>query len=149
MIIRPFTLNDIPVLLAMGHMAHEESEYRKLSFSSEKCEALCKQIIEVPGLYGIVAETACETIGVLVAGIAPAYFSEEPTASDLLVYVLPEYRGSRAFYMMCLHYVVWAKEHGAKLIFLRTSTGIAPKKTGELYKRMGFNQIGGIYRMEA
>ena len=133
----------------MGRKAHEESEYNVMSFNPDKCVQLCEQIINLPVMLGVVTLKDDIITGVLAAGVHPAYFSDELTSSDLLVYVLPEHRGSRAFYMLCIFYVSWARSKGARLIFLRNSTGIEPAKIGKLYERMGFEHIGDIYRMEA
>ena len=148
MIIRQITKDDIPRLIEIGLMCHQESEYNVMSFSGNKCIALCERIIAEPQMLGTVTVKDSVITGVLVAAAIPAYFSDEITASDLLVYVLPEYRGSRAFYMLCLSYVGWARTKGARLIFLRNSTGIESEKVGKIYQRMGFEHVGGIYRME-
>lgn len=148
MIIRPFTSDDIPRLIEIGHMAHEESEYRTMEFSEEKCKHLCRQIILKPEMFGRVAERDGVIVGVAIGGIFPPYFSSDLNASDLLFYVLPEHRGSRAFYVLCIEFIAWAKISGAKLIFMRNTTGVMPGKVGELYERMGFSKVGGIYRME-
>ena len=149
MIIRPITIDDIPALIGIGRKVHQESEYNVMSFNPQKCELLCHSIITNPDMFGRVTVKEGVIIGVVVAGVCPTYFSDELNASDLLVYVLPEYRGTRAFFMLCIEYIAWAKIMGARLIFLRNSTGIEPEKTGNLYQRMGFQHIGGIYRMEA
>ncbi|MFA5401803.1 MAG: GNAT family N-acetyltransferase [Dehalococcoidia bacterium] len=149
MIIRQITHDDIPKLIEIGLMCHQESEYNIMSFSANKCIALCERIISEPQMLGMVTVKDNETTGVLVAAAIPAYFSDEINASDLLVYVPPEYRGTRAFYLLCLSYIGWARTKGARLIFLRNTTGIEADKVGRLYERMGFSRVGGIYRMEA
>ena len=149
MIIRQITHDDIPRLIEIGLMCHQESEYSVMSFSANKCIALCERTIAEPQMLGTVTAKDGVITGVLVAAAIPAYFSDEITASDLLIYVLPEHRGSRAFYMLCLSYVGWARAKGARLIFLRNSTGIESEKVGNIYQRMGFEHVGGIYRMEA
>ena len=148
MIIRPFKDDDIPALIDIGRKAFEESEYRAMQYDEKKCEHLCRQIMMKPELFGRVAVRDGVIIGVAVGGIFPPYFSDDLNASDLLFYVLPEYRGTRAFYVLCIEFIAWAKVNGAKLIFLRNTTGIMPEKVGALYERMGFSTVGGIYRME-
>lgn len=149
MIIRQITKDDIPKLIEIGLMCHQESEYSVMSFSANKCIALCERIITEPQMLGMVTVKDSEITGVLVAAAIPAYFSDEINTSDLLVYVPPEYRGTRAFYLLCVSYIGWARTKGARLIFLRNTTGIEADKVGRLYERMGFSQVGGIYRMEA
>jgi GNAT superfamily N-acetyltransferase len=148
-LIRQITYDDIPTLIEIGRKAHEESEYNVMSFNPDKCMRLCEQIINSPAMLGIVTLKDDVIAGVIVAAVYPGYFTDELTASDLLVYVLPGYRGTRAFYRLCIFYITWARLQGAKLIFLRNSTGIEPEKVGKLYERMGFAQVGGIFRKEA
>lgn len=147
--IRPFTHDDIPQLIALGRRAHEESEYRGLVFDEDKCRALCEAAISSDAFIAMVAVTEETITGILLAAVADAYFSTDKTAGDLLVYVPPEHRGTRSFYMLAVAYVVQAREKGARLIFLRSSTGIETEKTESLYRRLGFKKMGGIYRMEA
>ncbi len=149
MIIRPIEPRDVDALIEIGRQAHEESEYREMSFDEAKCRALCESAIDRWSFIALVAERDGAIIGMLLAAIAPAYFSTDLTAGDLLFYVLPTHRGSRACHRLCRAYIDMARTLGAKLIFLRNSTGIKPDETGELYERMGFAHVGGIYRMEA
>jgi GNAT superfamily N-acetyltransferase len=141
--------DDIQTLVEMGAKAHKESAYNVMSYSPERCIDLGKQILTHPDfMLCSVVEKNEQIIAFLMAECCPAYFSDEKTASDLLVYVLPEHRGSRAFLLLCLDYVAWAKRQGAKIIFLSNTTGYEPEKVGKLYQQLGFEQIGGIYRME-
>lgn len=149
MTVRDFTHTDIDRLIELGRLAHEESEYRVMTFDENKCRSLCEMIIATPSFIGIVAEKDGQIVGCLVAIVSLAYFSDEKTGGDFLVYVMPEHRGSSAFYRLCQEYVFQARVKGARLIFLRNTTGIMPEKVGEIYERMGFEKVGGIYRMEA
>lgn len=148
MIVREMTESDIPVLVKIGSQAHLESEYRTMTFSSEKCERLGQAMYSLENLKCFVVERDGEIIGFLMASVDEGYFTDEKTTSDLLVYVKPEWRGSRAFYLLITEYIAWAKEQDAKLIFLSNSTGYEPEKIGKLYERLGFHRVGGIFQME-
>jgi len=147
MIIRPMTEDDIKILVGMGDMAHKESAYNVLSFDASKCTTLGNLILCNPEtLCCLVAEKDDKIVGFLMASISEAYFSVEKVASDLLVYVLPDYRGSRAFLMLIASYVRWSKEHGAKLVFLGNTFG--DSTVDALYIKLGFRHMGGLFRME-
>jgi len=139
---------DISRLVEMGAQAHAESEYRLINYDREKATSLCRRALVGNGVVCLVCCRDEAILGVLVAEAYEPYFSHERVASDLFVYVLPEHRGGRAFVLLVWSYIGWAKRISAKLIFLRTSTGIKPKQTSDLYRRLGFAEIGGIYRME-
>lgn len=145
---RPLTRDDFPALIHLGARAHEESEYSLLTFSPEKCLQLFESSLVNPDVLIVVAVLDGVLVGVLGAGVYAPYFSEERVSGDLLVYVAPEYRGTMAFIKLVSQYVTWAKEHGAKLIFLRSSTGIEPEKTEKLYTKLGFINVGGNFVME-
>jgi len=147
-IVRPMTESDIPILIQMGLRAHLESEYRNMRFSPEKCERLGQAMNSLSNLQCFVVERNEEIIAFLMASVEEGYFTNEKTASDLLVYVKPEWRGGRAFYMLVFEYIEWAKEQDVKLIFLSNSTGYEPAKVGRLYEHLGFHQVGGIFQME-
>lgn len=148
MIVRPMTESDIPVLVEIGSQAHAESEYNIMSFSPDKCAALCRNLIENESLMCVVVVKDDAIIGVFAASAGETYFSTDRTASDILVYVIPEYRGSHAFLMLYAEYKEWAIKQGVKIMFLRNTTGYEPEKVGFLYHKLGFTQVGGIFRME-
>jgi len=147
--IRPITDKDIPGLIHMGADMHNESEYRSLEYSPEKIADLCYAAIKTKDVLGLIAVDSFRSpIGVLGATVQEAYFSKDKTALDLLVYVTPKHRGSTAFIKLIKHYVTWAQERGASLIFLRQSTGINTDMVENLYKRLGLHHVGGIFCME-
>jgi GNAT superfamily N-acetyltransferase len=139
---------DIQALVTMGSRAHSESEYRKMSFNPDKCERLGQAMYSLSNLKCFVVEQYNKIIAFLMASVEEGYFTDEKTSTDLLVYVLPEWRGSRAFYLLVRAYIGWAKEQGAKLVFLSSSTGYDPEKITSLYTRLGFHRVGGIFQME-
>lgn len=126
----------------MGGRTHEESNYRELEYSPEKCYQLGLRAIKDDNELWLIAEED-EPAGMLGAWCRPPIFSKECVASDHLVYVSPRYRGSSAFIKLVRAYVRWAKKR-AKLIFLATSTGY---ETEKLYTRLGFIKRGGIYQL--
>lgn len=147
--IRTITPADIPAILAMGGLMHDESEYRSLDYAPEKCAALCRSIMaNADTQLGLVAVEGDEHFGMLGAYVTAAYFSDDLVSGDYLVYVRPEFRGTTAFVRMVKRYIEWAKERGAQLIFLRTSTGIESDATAALYQRLGFARVGGVFRRE-
>jgi GNAT superfamily N-acetyltransferase len=141
------TENDIPALVAMGRIAHTESSYKSMEYSENRCTDLGYLTLDNPdALLCLVAEKDNEIIGFCMAAIEAAYFSDEKTASDLMFYVLPEHRGSWAFLMLVRAYVQWTKDKGAKLIFLGNTFG--DETIDALYLKLGFQRMGGIFRME-
>lgn len=144
---RPITPEDVETLVEMGERIMQESEYRGLTYSSDKIRQIAQLCMD-GRMYGIVAVSHDRIVGVLVAMITEAWFSSGLVSSDLIVYVTPDSRGGFAFILMVHAYIAWAAKAGAQIIFLRTSTGVEPEKTARLYEKTGFKQVGGIFRME-
>jgi len=148
MTIRPMTEKDIPKLVEMGAKAHMESQYKGMKFIPEKFRSFLCQFIGNVYLLCIVAVKDEEIIGAMAGQVDETYFSNELTASDLFVYISPEHRGSRAFYLLCSEYIAWARQKQGRMIFLANTYGYESEKVGDIYQRIGFEQIGGIYRQE-
>lgn len=146
--VRRIIKKDIPKILEMGRLMFEESAYNSLEYSPERCVDLCNRVIEDKSYLGIVVldgETIC---GMLGAYIGMTDFTEDLIANDILIYVLPEYRGTAAFPWLFRYFMKWAGMNGAKLMLLGTSAGINPGAVGRLYQKYGFTPVGGIYRKE-
>lgn len=78
------------------------------------------------------------TIGFGAFVTHPTFFSDERIASDLMTYVHPLYRGSRAFFRLTKAYEKWAVSEGVREINLTVSTGIETERTSSLYSRLGY-----------
>jgi GNAT superfamily N-acetyltransferase len=139
---------DIPALIHLGGIMHDESSYRALEYSPEKCAALGYQALVDPALLILTVLDDVKHVGLMICSVQAPEYSEDLIAWDVLTYVDAAYRGSRAALMLISAYREWARVRGAKMIFLRTCTGIDPEKTGKLFEHMGFRHIGGNYLME-
>lgn len=149
MIVRSLQPSDVPAIIHLGARMHEESQYSLLNFDPQRVADRCCQIIDSPDtMIGLVAVSAGEIIGMMGGYLAPYDYGDELTASDILVYVKPEHRGSMAFIRLVKKYVTWAKERGAKLIFLSQTTGVNQDLVCNLYTRLGFKPVGGIFSLE-
>ncbi|AWD90613.1 aminoglycoside acetyltransferase [Pseudomonas phage Njord] len=69
-------------------------------------------------------------------------------AMDTLLYVEPDYRGSRAGYKLVMAWEAWAREQGATSVQLSVASGIHEERTASFYQRMGYTHIGTEYRKE-
>ncbi len=141
-IVRPIELKDVPTCVSLGKQMHEESLFRVCNFSERKCAILAKNTMNNPDMLAIVAETRDTIVGMLFAELNRTYFGEELATRDLLIYVLPDKRGTACFKKLIKFYSDWSEEVGAKLCFLSSSTGM---NVSSLYKKVGFSQIGGIF----
>jgi GNAT superfamily N-acetyltransferase len=87
--------------------------------------------------------------GIYIGMLVQQFFTFEFTAMDVLFYVRPERRGSRAAVRLFRAFKAWAKSSDAKTIQVGTMTGIDPARTAKFYRGMGLNEIGGVYHGRA
>jgi len=145
--IRQLTEADIPQIIHLGRLMHDESQYSYLHFSPDKVIAKCNDALVNPQIQCWVT-VKDETVTGMMAGQVFEYeFGQSLIASDILVFVSPEHRGGTAFLRLVKEYIEWSKSLSAEMIFLNQTTGTAQEAVARLYQRIGFESVGGIYRM--
>lgn len=80
-----------------------------------------------------------EAIACMGAMLCPQLTSQAVLASELLLYVMPEHRGSRAAYMMVKAFEAWA---GPLELRAGSALGVDDTKAINFYERLGYEQIG-------
>lgn len=146
MIIRTATTCDVPEILRIGRRLHDESEYGVLRFDPKKTRAAISFMVQDDNHGTFVAEDGHKLVGMICCECESPYFSSEKVAGEHMVYVVPESRGSVAFYRLVAMATEWAVSKGAKILYFRTSSGIEKEKVDNIYRRLDFNMVGGIYR---
>jgi GNAT superfamily N-acetyltransferase len=126
-----------------------ETRYKDFSINYEKLENLYyNQFDENPIIKVFYALDGDELVGFGAFVITAHYFTDELIASDIIVYVRPERRGSSAAVKILKNYILWADQQKATHITLGISTGIHPEKTQAFYERLGFKTIGTMHCLE-
>lgn len=64
------------------------------------------------------------------------------------IYVLPEYRSSKAGILLVKGFKEWAANNEADRIQIGTMSGIEAERVVKLYERLGFNQAGYVLEAE-
>ena len=141
--VRQANLSDIPQMVALGELMHQESpRYRMMDYSADKCAELGRSLIAQGGLF--VAEIDGVLVGMMAGCITEHFFGYDLMACDLVCYVLPEHRGSTTAVRLIKKFEAWAFDHGAKVISLGVSTEVNSERTLALYERLGYRKAGGI-----
>lgn len=93
----------------------------------------------------IIAYLNGEAIGCMGAILSPQLTSENMVASELLLYVQPSHRGSRAALSMVRAFEEWASGYDMRV---GSSLGIDDNKAINFYSRLGYqrNSVGMIKR---
>ena len=141
---REATIEDLPVLLALGEAMHAESpRYRRLSFDADRLEATLRQLIgQVNGFVRIAGDGGAVD-GVMVAMVSPHWTSWDLVATDLALYVMPDARGGHVGARLVRAYLEWARERGATLVQAGVTAGIAD--AGRLYAACGATRCGEVW----
>ena len=126
---------------------HQEGEYRFLPFEESRCVALLERCLKQPDSWcALVAEDGEEIAGMLVGYKSNYVFCSEVVACDLAFYVRPNRRGSFAATTLIRRFSAWARECGAREICLCTSLNIRSERTAAFYQKLGFRQVGGVFK---
>lgn len=135
--IRTAELRDTGKLLEMAHAMHEESpRYRMRAFCEAKARGLIEHLITTGG--GFVAVLNGEIVGMVGGILFEYFFGQDKMCSDLVVYVVPEWRGSSIFVRLIKAFEAWAWGNGACEIVLGVSTGVGMDATVCVYERLGY-----------
>ena len=145
---------DLPQLLAISKALRDETlTMRQVSMDEAKLTSIyrrafdendkrvCLFVYERDGLIG----------GGLLAAISEYYFSRELCASDLYLYVTPQYRRGLMGGMIARRlfecYRDWAREAGVREVRTGVSTGVARETAHRFYTAMGMIHLGGLYSL--
>lgn len=113
-----------------------EFSYAKL----EKHKIL--QLYKNPNAIAFLAIDNDKIVGFMAAMLHEYFFSSRKRVSDLGLYVLPEYRGSRAALKLVKSLETWAKQTGADDLHLGQTTAVDIDKTRQFYERLGYKTVG-------
>lgn len=147
--IRHATATDIDRIVELGAAMHAESRFARLPYSAEKCRALVASMVANPEeMCTLVAEQQGQIIGAFLGFIEEHFFTEAKVASDFILYVKPEFRGSLAGPRMLDYFTAWAKVRGVEMIEVGISTGVCVEKSTRLYQRLGYRPVGIVFEYE-
>ncbi|MCC6536113.1 MAG: GNAT family N-acetyltransferase [Bryobacterales bacterium] len=147
MSIRPMEKHDIPRVVELGRLMHQEGEYRFLPFDPNRCAALLERCFASPRQWcALVAETRGEVMGMLVACKTSYLFCAESVANDLVLYVAPQRRGGLAAAGLIRGFADWAARNGVREACLSTSLDAGNDRAERLIERLGFRRVGGVFK---
>lgn len=138
---RAIEADRLPVF-KMCVLMHRETDFQNFELDPEKLLNGVGMWIHNATL--LVVEDDDKIVGMLAAVIKETWFGPESFASEELFYVIPEYRGTRAAFLLMKAYMSWAKEQGIKHIRAGVATGGAPGAE-RLYEHFGMHRMGGNY----
>ena len=142
------TDSDVRHIYTLGKKMHAESEFSELDWNEDKVLKWLSANTENPQRLVYCAYDDGVLVGVFIGSISRFYFGDDQLASDLLWYVDKDYRGTRVGVRLLKEFKKWATEKNVKRIQVGISSGLSMDRTGALLEKMGFTQIGGLYKVD-
>lgn len=127
-------------------MMHRESpRFSRFQFVDGKVETLIRAMLDNQNTVLFVAEeSGFGVIGMFGGVVAEHFFTTDRFATDVAVFVAPQFRGTSAFPRLLQAFEAWAVEMGVREIAPGISTEVSPERTLALYERKGFRLSGSM-----
>jgi GNAT superfamily N-acetyltransferase len=104
-------------------------------------EKICALVTSPKTLF-LLAVKDDELIGFACGYLHRAMFNDRAVATDVGIYVNPEYRGTTLSKKFIGHLEQWAKAHGAEELWLGQTTGDDPERVIKYYGHLGYKTKG-------
>jgi GNAT superfamily N-acetyltransferase len=142
------TYDDIPEIVALGSLNHEESRFRDIPYDNRTCVQNAIMRLQTPeDSFMMVAKHEGEIVGYLIGGKFPYIFNNNAYyAADELIYVDPAFRGKLVAKRLISYFTDWARRNGCSEVAIGTITEIATERTKKLYERVGLKEVGSLFR---
>lgn len=146
--VRVATLPDVPAMVTLGReFIKEAPNYKNRPYLAENAAKHFTSLIKGGGVIFLV-EHQEQIIGGFVGRMGGDWFNDIKIAFDDVLYVAPEFRKSRAAYMLIQAFIRWAQLMGADRIQCGTTTGVESSACIRLYKHFGFTEYGTVLDLE-
>lgn len=147
--VRVATTEDIPVIVEMAKVMHEQSDYASVPFVSDMYSGFLNIIFENEDYRCFVYEKDGVIIGAIIGLVAPYMFSPDIFAVDAGFFVMPGHRGGMAAIRLESAYTEWAVWKagliGQESIKIRLCSSTGDIRAGAFFEKIGYNFVGGNY----
>lgn len=141
------TPEDAAEIAALGRVLHDTSAYARVPYNEPKVEALMRSLAAGAGVVFVVRKDGA-IVGGIAGGVAPWWFSDELHGYEYSFFIAPEHANGITAMRLMTSLRLWCKARGARVLRVGITTGIHQDKTAELYRLMGFREIGPLFEME-
>lgn len=146
--IRPIMPADVFMVADLAERMHAESQHSHIAFNKKKLVNSLLLLLASASLVGFVDEKDKRIVGVVAGALDNYFFGEGFLLYNKGFYVLPEFRKSKSGAKLLRAYASAAKKLGIKQIYIDTSISKHAERLDFLYKQVGFEKIGSIYKMD-
>ena len=147
-VVREGTIFDVPFMVAVGKMMHEESDFASFNWNNEKTTRFVDRAVSDPDFCTFIVEVDGEPVGMIIGKVSPFFFGDDLQLHDYLWYVAPEHRGASAGAKLIEAYVEFGKAKGVQQVGIKISTNVTTGKTGKLLEKLNFVHVGGVFKFK-
>jgi GNAT superfamily N-acetyltransferase len=133
-------------VVALVNDMMDEGRYSNLTFDTEGYAAYLHGLLQCSDFRGILyLDSKNRIAGFLLGFVSKFEFAKELRSNDLIFFVRPDMRGSKAAFLLEKTYTEWAMEKGVdkKNIYLGHSNGY--DKAGRFFEKVGYSCVGRLY----
>ncbi len=144
--IRVADIPDIKEIYVLAKELHEQSIYSKIKDDEAKFKLLVAGMMgQKLGIVLVIVDDDDKPQGFLLGVTQELFFSRAKMATDIAIYVRPEYRKMAP--QMITEFIKWAESKPRMVqITLGISSGVGDSvRIGQFYEHLGFQNTGGIY----
>ena len=144
--LRMATPDDLPAIVVLGRVMHEESSFAPMDYDVDRVKETISDLMNKSQFVVVAEDTNGEVIGGMAGMVTQSWFGNDMVANDLALFIHPDHRGGLMVVRLVKAFVHWAKLAGAKQIRPGVVSG---SRTAEaLYDRLGFTRCGATFCME-
>lgn len=140
-IIRPATAHDVPGLVALSEIWHQDCEMH-LQFDPVRSARLISHLVAADEGIALVGEDRGRLVGMLIGVALERWFSAERVAQALAFVVCPDYRGSNAADQLLVEFQAQGIKRGANVVELGTLAGQGFAAAKVALDRAAFHPVG-------
>lgn len=149
MLVRRPSLEDVDDMIALGQEMHSESpHYRDVPFDVSAARTLVTNGLQTPSVFAEVGTFDNKIVAMIALQETTLMFAPVKMAVDILFFVKPEFRYSLFAPRLIHDAQKWSRQRGHKYLVMGVTTGVHTERTVELYRRLGFTNVGTIMRKE-
>ena len=144
--LRMATHDDLPAIVVLGRVMHQESSFAPMDYDVDRVKETISDLMNKSQFVVVAEDTNGEVIGGMAGMVTQSWFGNDMVANDLALFIHPDHRGGLMVVRLVKAFVHWAKLAGAKQIRPGVVSG---SRTAEaLYDRLGFTRCGATFCME-
>ena len=146
--IRNLVTTDVPRLLRIAELMHAESLYSMYPLNLERTKYILEELIPQYQVYTVGVEVDGVLVGVFLGEVTTDLWAEVHVARDIILYMVPEYRGGGHGVRLLKGFRKWA-EPLSDVVVISVFAGIDNEKMSGLLTRLGYSDAGSLHLRSA